>query len=175
MKRTQVHPNRQLVLPTIDRLDVFAGTLYLDSHASKDGYWDKDCATQCILNITKACGFDVTYEDVASALRKRKRIEDAEPNWSHAYRDAWMESHLSPCMWAIYEALEELTGVQWYWVEPKKPYTLQEYAWEFRCIDVMAVSTKRHITAVLDGVVYDFWNSLHKTVISTLYPVQRLL
>ena len=170
--RQQVRPTAQMVLPILARSDVFGGMLYKDRFKSASGLWYNDCATQSILHVMNALCIDVNYETVAEKLRSKKRWSDLdiESRWSFNKKIEWMTHHISPTTRCVYQTLDELTGVYWDNYDLLPDPTLKEFAWNNRHIHVMIVQTPDHMTAVCNGIVYDFWNSLKRKVVGFMFP-----
>ena len=172
----QVNPHLQEVLPIFSRQDVFGGSLYKRSFLSANGIHKNDCATQCILRIMVS-GFPhlphIPYEAVADLLQSKKRIEDADSDWSCAEKEEWLGHHIAPTLDSILKTIIELTDVDWKWKGLSTEMTLREYAWENRNVPIMAVQTSKHISAVVDGLIYDWFDSRDRIVKSVMYPRRR--
>ena len=173
MRLKQVNPAHQLVIPTIAPQDAFGGWLYRDSFEGASGFWERDCATQCIMHLVNPDYGEFDYETVAGILHEKKQWEDTAKQWSFVQKVEWMMHHLAPTTVTILETLEELTGELWDLLPIGEEFTLREFAWEYRYIPHMAVSTKKHITAVKDGVIYDFWDSTRRRVEAVMLPYYR--
>lgn len=165
-----VDPHLQQVLPIVYRADVFGG-MFHETHAlNAEEAWDKDCAAQCIVNIMEIEYGGVDYQTVADRLHSKKRWEDAGKRWTFTRKLEWMMDHTGATTLAIYETLSELTMSDWDYLVINSDIPLSEFAWDNRHIDVMAVGTPKHITAVADGIIHDSWNSSKKPVQSILFP-----
>ena len=170
MKNYQVNPDQQQVLPTFDRAEVFGGSLFMIS--GEDVEWENDCAVQCILHIMRSQFGGADYETVAQRLHEKKEWSATDKRWSMVKKIDWMTHHLSPTLGSVHETLEELTGFDWGFYRINTEPTLREFAWMNRFIHVMAVSTRMHITAVQDGIIYDGMNSMNRKVRNVMLPAR---
>ena len=167
MRKNIINQHSQEVLPTFHRSDVFGGSLAY-SRISSD--WEHDCAAQCILHIMELYG-GADYEAVADQLYAKKEWEDCNKRWTFTKKIEWMMSHLGATTYSIYTTLIEITHRDWDLMHIDDcELTLREFSFVNRHIHVMAVGTSNHITPVIDGVVYDAWDSTNRKVSCVIFP-----